>query len=144
MMFSNPIASYKQMDVESDVRGADPHRLIVLLFDGAESALRQAQISLVEKDYPAKSNYLMKAVEIIMNGLSASLNIQAGGDLAEKLQALYTYMISRLIHANTHNDEIAIAEVQHLLGEISSAWRELGTTLKNPDALHAEIQSPQT
>lgn len=37
-MFSNPIAAYQQIGLESDVRGADPHRLIVLLFDGAESA----------------------------------------------------------------------------------------------------------
>lgn len=129
-MFSNPIATYQQMEIESDVRGADPHRLIVLLFDGAESALRQAQVFLAANDMEGKSDALSKAIEIIMSGLSASLNVESGGELAANLQALYTYMISRLIHANIHKDASAVTEVQKLLGEISGAWREMGQNLR--------------
>lgn len=129
-MFSNPIAAYKQMDIEADIRGADPHYLIVLLFDGAEAALKQAQIKLAENDIAGKSETILKAIDIINNGLLASLNVPDGGDLAEKLQALYLYMVSRLIHANIHKDSLAITEVQGLLGELSSAWKEMGANLK--------------
>jgi flagellar protein FliS len=129
-MFANPIASYRQIDVESDVRGADPHRLIVLLFDGAESALQQALVQLEANDFAGKSDSLMKAIDIILSGLSASLNTEEGGDLANNLKALYDYMVSRLIHANIHKDPAAIREVQRLLGEISGAWREMGENLR--------------
>lgn len=129
-MFSNPIASYRQIDIESDIRGADPHRLIVLLFDGAESALHQALIRLEANDIAGKSESLLKAIDIILTGLSASLNIEEGGDLAQNLKALYDYMVSRLIHANLRKDAAAIREVQGLLGEISGAWREMGQNLK--------------
>lgn len=118
------------MDLESDVLGADPHRLIVLLFDGAEAALMRAQESLAAKDVGGKSENLLKAIEIINDGLSASLNLQAGGELAGNLKALYDFMVARLIHANIHMDAKAVSEVQKLLGEISGAWRELGATLK--------------
>jgi flagellar protein FliS len=131
-MFSNPIATYQQMEIESDVRGADPHRLIVLLFDGAESALRQAQMHLAANNIEGKSESLTKAIEIILDGLSASLNLEEGGELANNLRALYNYMVSRLIHANIHKDATAISEVQTLLGEISGAWREMGQNIRQP------------
>jgi flagellar protein FliS len=133
-MFSSPIASYQQISIESDVRGADPHRLIVLLFDGAEGALQQAQTRLAANDFKGKSDSLMKAIDIILSGLSASLDTEQGGDLAINLKALYEYMASRLVHANVHKDANAIREVQGLLGEIASAWREIGTTgRQNPE-----------
>lgn len=131
-MFSDPIASYRRMDLESDVLGADPHRLIVLLFDGAEAALTRAQACLAAKDINGKSDALVKAIEIINDGLAASLNTESGGELAGNLKALYDYMVSRLIHANIHMDPIAVSEVQKLLGEIAGAWRELGIKLRQP------------
>ncbi|WP_295006460.1 flagellar export chaperone FliS [uncultured Dechloromonas sp.] len=131
-MFSDPIASYRRMDLESDVLGADPHRLIVLLFDGAEAALTRAQACLATKDINGKSDALVKAIEIINDGLAASLNTESGGELAGNLKALYDYMVSRLIHANIHMDPIAVSEVQKLLGEIAGAWRELGIKLRQP------------
>lgn len=133
-MFSSPIASYQQISIESDVRGADPHRLIVLLFDGAESAMQQALVLLAANDYKGKSDALMKAIDIILSGLSASLDTEQGGDLAQNLKALYEYMVSRLVYANVHKDAAAIHEVQGLLGEIASAWREIGTPgRQNPE-----------
>lgn len=129
-MFSNPIAAYKQVDLESEVRGADPHRLIILLFDGAESAMQQALYCMEANDIPGRSNALMKAIDIILSGLSTSLNVEEGGELAHNLKALYDYMVSRLIHANVHQDAAAIREVQKLLGEISGAWREMGQNLR--------------
>jgi flagellar protein FliS len=131
-MFSDPIASYRRMDLESDVLGADPHRLIVLLFDGAEAALNKAQACLAAKDINGKSEALVKAIEIINDGLAASLNTESGGELAGNLKALYDYMVSRLIHANAHLDPIAVSEVQKLLAEIAGAWRELGVKLRQP------------
>lgn len=124
-MFASPIASYQKIGLESEIQGADPVRLITLLFDGAQAALEKAQIQMAEKDFKGKSDSLTKAILIITDGLSASLNIEQGGELAERLQALYSYMVSRLIHANTKIDAAAVGEVQQLLGEISSAWREI-------------------
>jgi len=130
-MFSNPIASYKQMDSEADIRGSDPHRLILLLFEGASVALDQAKAKMAINDYPGKSDAIVKAIAIIADGLSASLNVEAGGELAINLKAIYDYMIQRLIHANVHMDVPAVDEVQTLLEEIGGAWREMGQNIKN-------------
>lgn len=129
-MYSNPIASYQKVGREAEILGADPHRLIVLLFDGAEVALTKAQDCLVSQDINGRSDALIKAIDIISSGLSSSLNLEQGGDLAVNLKALYDYMVSRLIHANVHQDANAIAEVQKLLGELASAWREMGENVR--------------
>lgn len=129
-MFSNPIASYQKVGLESEVHGADPHRLIILLFDAAESAMHQGLACIENGDISGRSNALMKAIDIILSGLTASLNIEEGGELAQNLKALYDYIVSRLIYANIHQDPAAIKEAQKLLGEISGAWREMGQNLR--------------
>lgn len=129
-MFASPISSYQQISLESSVRGADPHHLIVLLFDGADAALARAQAQLKENDYSGKSESLSKAIAIILEGLNASLNLDEGETMAKNLAALYDYMVRRLIHANIHKDAAAISEVQGLLSEIGDAWREMGQQIK--------------
>jgi flagellar secretion chaperone FliS len=128
-MFASPISSYQKISLESEIQGSDPIHLVTLLFDGAAAALEKAQTQLAADDIRGKSDSLTKAILIIVEGLSASLNVEQGGEVAERLLALYSYMVARLTHANVNKDAAAIAEVQQLLGEISGAWRELKTNL---------------
>lgn len=121
----SPIQSYQSVGYETDIRGSDPHRLIILLFEGALSALDRAETSLNAKNYQDKTNALTRAIEIILDGLSASLNMEDGGDVAANLKSLYEYMASRLTHANFQNDLAAINEVRGLLTELCEAWKEI-------------------
>ncbi|CNH35375.1 flagellar export chaperone FliS [Yersinia pekkanenii] len=120
------VQAYAQVGVESGVMSASPHQLIVMLFDGAQSALVRASILMSQGDIPAKGAALSKAINIIDNGLSAGLDMEKGGEMAENLSALYNYMSRRLLHANLHNDEQAINEVSALLENIADAWRQIG------------------
>lgn len=118
--------AYAQVGLESGVMSASPHQLIVMLFDGAQSALVRARILMNQGDIPAKGAALSKAIDIINNGLNAGLDLEKGGEMAENLSALYDYMSRRLLHANLHNDEQAITEVLALLENIADAWRQIG------------------
>ena len=123
---TNPANAYAQVGVNSSVQSADPHRLVLLLFEGAESAIAIARAAIEQKNMQSRSVAIGKAIDIINEGLNASLNKEAGGDLAEKLSALYDYMCSRLLYANLKSDVQALDEVTMLLGEIHSAWAEIG------------------
>lgn len=120
------VQAYAQVGMESGVMSASPHQLIVMLFDGAQSALVRARILMNQGDIPAKGAALSKAINIIDNGLSAGLDMEKGGELAQNLSALYDYMSRRLLYANLHNDEQAINEVAALLENIADAWRQIG------------------
>ena len=63
---------------------------------------------------------------IIDGGLKASLDVKAGGALAERLASLYDYMLNRLLAANLRNDVTLVDEVSKLLGELRGAWAQIG------------------
>lgn len=131
----NAAHSYTQIGVETGVASASPHALIVMLFDGALLAISTAGNHMKNKQIGEKGMAISKAIDIINCGLKASLDKTSGGDLAEKLDALYEYMSLRLIHANVKNDQAALDEVSHLLNEIRSAWVEIAeTSTSTPDA----------
>ncbi|WP_409307203.1 flagellar export chaperone FliS [Pectobacterium sp. B1J-3] len=118
--------AYAQVGVESSVMSASPHQLIVMLFDGARSAMVRARLLLQQGDIPGKGMAISKAIDIIANGLKAGLDVEKGGELAENLSALYDYMTQRLMIANLHNDAKVIEEVEALLENIAEAWRQIG------------------
>lgn len=117
--------AYAQVSVESGVMSANPHQLIEMLFDGANSALVRARLFLEQGDLIAKGEALSKAINIIDNGLKAGLDLENGGDIAANLSDLYDYMIRRLLLANLRNDSQAIEEVEGLLGNIADAWKQI-------------------
>jgi flagellar secretion chaperone FliS len=120
----NPADAYERVSVDSAVQSADPHRLILLLFQGAESGVALAKESIKQGNFAAKSQAISKSIDIINNGLLASLD-RSVGDLSEKLAALYEYMSMRLMKANLKNDPEILDEVATLLADIRSAWEEI-------------------
>ncbi len=118
--------AYAQVGLESSVMSASPHQLIVLLFDGAQSAMVRARILMQQGDIAGKGMALSKAINIINNGLKVGLDKDRGGELVENLSALYDYMSQRLLIANLHNDVNAIQEVEVLMENIAGAWRQIG------------------
>lgn len=127
---TNPVLAYTQVSIDSAVQSAEPHRLILLLFQGAESAISLAKESIRQGNLFGKAQALSKAIDIITNGLLASLDAENGADIAAKLAALYEYMSSRLLYANLKNDIAALDEVALLLAEIRSAWEEISPRIE--------------
>ncbi len=125
-MTPNPAKAYSKVSIETAVQEASPHQLIVLLFEGAREAMVIARSGMESGNIPQKGSAITKAIDIILNGLRACINLEEGGDLAQNLYALYDYMARRLLHANMHNDKAALDEVMKLLSEIHSAWLAIG------------------
>lgn len=128
--YQNGVSAYSQVGVETGVASADPHKLILMLFDGAILAVSMAKQHLAKHEVAAKGEAVSRAIDIIANGLKASLNVDVGGELAQRLVALYDYMCDRLLYANMQNNTKALDEVHDLLAEIKGAWEEIGTREK--------------
>jgi len=124
-LMSNPAAAYSKAGVETQVDTSSPHQLVLMLFDGALSVIATASMHMQAKRIQLKGESIGKAIDIIDGGLKACLDYKAGGELAEKLGALYEYMCIRLLHANLRNDQAALDEVSGLLKELRGAWEEI-------------------
>lgn len=125
-VMNNPAAAYSKVGIDTAVESADPHKLILMLFEGALLAVASASLHMQRHEIGKKGEAVSKAINIILNGLKASLDMNAGGDLADKLSGLYDYMSHRLLYANVQNDPAALDEVSHLLSELKSAWQQIG------------------
>jgi flagellar protein FliS len=124
------VDAYSQVGVETGVAAADPHKLILMLYDGTLAALASARYAMGRGEIAAKVGAISKAIAIVDGGLKASLDVRAGGELAERLAALYDYMLSRLVSANLHNDATILDEVTRLLNELRGAWAQIGAAAK--------------
>ncbi|MBI5920444.1 MAG: flagellar export chaperone FliS [Betaproteobacteria bacterium] len=124
-MNRNAINAYAKVGVDGSVAAASPHKLITMLFEGALHSIAAARGHMQRKEIAEKGMAISKAISIIDEGLRASLDLKAGGDLAEKLDSLYEYMSYRLLIANMHNEIEILDEISTLLGDIKSAWVEI-------------------
>lgn len=121
--YANRASAYARLGTETSIEAASPHKLILMLYDGALLSVRSAGVAMQNKDIAAKGMAISKAIDIIANGLKVSLDLNAGGELAERLDALYEYMGDRLLYANLHNNQAALDEVAGLLGSLREAWQ---------------------
>ena len=122
------VNAYAKVGMETGVTSASPHKLIVMLFDGALVAVSSAIVHMKAGNIPAKGAAISKAIMIIDSGLRAALDKKAGGEIAEGLDALYEYMGSRLLQANLKNQVDILEEVQRLLGDLRGAWNAIGAS----------------
>lgn len=121
----SPSQTYAKIGVETGVVAANPHKLILMLFDGALLSLATATHAMQQGQIAEKGQAISKAIDIIINGLKVSLSSDDSAGLAEKLAALYDYMAGRLLSANLKNDKKIIEEVSGLLRELRGAWEEI-------------------
>ena len=133
---NSAITAYSNTGMETGVFSADPHKLIMLLFEGATLTVSSAIGHMERKEVAQKGKSISHAIAIISRGLQASLDLKAGGEIAQNLYELYDYMTRRLLHANLNNDPEALEEVLKLIGELRSAWEAIGN--KTPAAAETD------
>src|SRR6187399_3382845 len=117
------LAAYRSTAVHAGVDAADPHRLVVMMLDGAMERIATARGLMHNGGAAERAQLLHRAVAII-DELRNSLNFKSG-ELAHNLDALYEYMCTRLMQASASNKPEWLDEVSRLLNEIRSAWLQL-------------------
>ncbi|HTT37449.1 MAG TPA: flagellar export chaperone FliS [Burkholderiales bacterium] len=127
------VTAYSALEIETGVAGASPLRLVVMLYDGALKAIYTAKVAMERGEIAAKGSAISKAIAIIDEGLRPALDLDAGGELAANLMALYQYITGRLLFANLKNDKASLDEAARLLSELRSAWEALEQGARPPE-----------
>lgn len=118
---SSNLAAYQSAAAHGGVAASDPHRLIVMLMDGALERIATARGCMQRNETSEKARLINRAVSIIAE-LRNSLDMGKGGQIAANLSELYDYMCRRLLIATSENKPEMLDEVSTLLHEIRSAW----------------------
>jgi flagellar protein FliS len=123
-MPTNPLAARYQ---EVEIRTATPTELVVLMYNSAIASLQQAREFIRAGNIAGRARSLNK-VSSILTELQATLNFEAGGEIARSLDRLYHYMRNRLFEAAVHQDAAAVEEVARLMAHLRPAWIEVART----------------
>ena len=118
---SRAIQSYGDVKVSSGVATSNNVQLIQMLFDGLLESLATARGHIQHNNINEKSKAIARASRIVI-GLQGALDFEKGGDLANNLNELYSYVTRRLFHVNAHNDLAVLDEIHGLMREIRDAW----------------------
>ena len=105
-MAHSPIATYERVQTIT----ADPPRLVLRLYEGAERFLAQALRALAAGDLGRYCEAVARAHAIIAE-MSSSLDRDRGGEVAEHLSRLYGFMLRHLTAGLIERNPTHIEEV---------------------------------
>ncbi len=118
---NNNVSQYSQVNRVGGVTDADPHRLVLMLLEGALGKMATVKGLIMRGEIAKKGEVIGQAISII-GGLRSSLDLSKGGEIAANLDNLYEYIERQLIQANLNNDIEIVNEVVSLLREVKTAW----------------------
>jgi flagellar protein FliS len=116
---------------ENQVVTRSPLELVVMLYDGAMSALTACADASERGDRATRGAALSKTLAIL-GTLQSTLNMERGGQVAIELDQLYTYMAHRLTHANVTQTVEPIHEVRRLLSGLRDGWAQIAASASPP------------
>ena len=101
---------YRHNEIATSSQG----KLIIMMYEGALKFVNLAIEGVDNKDLSKKGSYINKAHDII-NELSFALDMKKGGEVAQKLETLYQFVLHQLTLANIKSDRKALESVVNVL-----------------------------
>lgn len=120
-MANRNINAYRKESIKSQLADANPYVIIQLLMQGCLERLAKGKGCIERNDLAGKAEHLSRASAILM-ALTDSLDYNAGGEVAQNLSSLYTYMTERITDASIERIVEPLEEVMRLMLEIKSGW----------------------
>ncbi|TSE25189.1 Flagellar protein FliS [Tepidimonas sediminis] len=128
-MYTAPAArtanAYLRQAAASRVAAASPHELIAMLFDAIDEQIGLALAAMEARQTEQRGRAVNKAIRLLNEGLREGLDLEKGGELAERLDALYEYCSARLAEAHAKRDRAMFEEVRQHLRSVADAWNQI-------------------
>lgn len=116
---------YKRVEVETRVNSSSPYELVIMLYEAALKELDLMRLAIESKKYEEKARHSDKAMRILSDGLRAPLDMEKGGDVAENLFQLYTFLNREILAASVANSVEKVTVCIDLLGQLCDSWKEV-------------------
>lgn len=117
-------------------QGSDvtPHRLVELLMQSAIGKLAAGRGCIERGDIEGTHQNITTVMTIVMT-LRGSLDMEVGGEIAQNLDMLYGYMLTRLSDAIGKKEAGAATEVSDLFKELLRGWSAMPQEIKEANDL---------
>lgn len=102
---------------------ASPEQLTLMCYDGALRFMRRARLAIEGGNLEDASNATGRA-QAIVNELNITLDMEAGGEIATNLRALYLFVNRHLAEALTSHEPAKVDECMGIIGDLRDAWAQ--------------------
>jgi len=109
----------------AQITGASQQELILMCYRGSIQYLKEARTGLEAGEVDKFSEMLEKAHRVIFH-LYTTLDMERGGEIAEKLAELYSYIINQLYLLNATKKVDIFAAVLKVLENLKEGWEQMG------------------
>lgn len=135
MTYGRMISQYHRTNVET----ASQADLIIMCYEKFIQLMHQSRSYFEEGKFEEKARALQKALDI-MQELQQSLNFEKGGEIANNLDAIYTYLNRRLLEGDIKKDLSVFDEAARVMGELKEAWLNINSQPEqHPEGLSVPI-----
>jgi len=123
------LKAYNQVNIESSLLAANPHQIILMMYDGLLESIAKAKGAIERNDLETKSKMMTKAVNILA-ALENSLDAEAEPEISKNFATLYNYCIDRLNEISISMEVQGLVEVIEFLKPLRDAWKDMPETSK--------------
>jgi flagellar protein FliS len=109
---------------KANVTTADRVRIVVMCYEGCIANASRAQEEMRKGNVADKGVYLGKAAAIVTELLN-TLDKEQGGEIAERLELLYRYVLNSFSQANLKQDATLMDGALRVLKELKEGWAAL-------------------
>lgn len=114
-------SAYTSKYLENEVISRPKEWLVPLLYEHLLAHLRRAHVQIQQRDIEGKGVSLEKASAIVIE-LMGALDRDKGGELAQRLAALYAYFGSEILSIGRTMDVGRLEKVIGMVGSLHESW----------------------
>lgn len=119
----NNVSQYRDIEIDTEVMTASPHRLIQMLVDKCLQQIQLAKMFILNKDIKQKHQVIAKA-NAIVDYLRLCLNVEdeKAQALSMQLSTLYTFLEKNLLYATLEHNIDYLDQAYLVLSNIKEGW----------------------
>ncbi len=128
-MSKKALGCYRKVKVTT----SSPIERVVMVYSGINKKLNAA-IQAYEEKSPSKFeliNNSIQSAEKLIHELQMALDKNTDGEIANRLDSLYTFWINHLSKANREKSVQKLIEVQKMVNELYNSWSEIERQFRN-------------
>ncbi|REL26037.1 flagellar export chaperone FliS [Thalassotalea euphylliae] len=120
----NNLRAYQKVNRDSGLTAADPHTVILMLYNGLLENISIGKGAIERKDFALKASSLSKAINIL-NSLIDSLDRESEPAISDNFSTLYGYCVEQIMAASTSLDTKVLDQVSEFLIPLRDAWQNI-------------------
>ena len=123
-------SAYRRSELET----ISPRDLLVKLFEGMDRYVEQGAMAMQNRQYELAQRNCQRIREILFE-LQSTLNFEAGGEIAKRLDAIYRFMIIEIAESNLRKDGDRLRQLHRVIRPLKDAWQGIPDEHANTTSL---------